>query len=78
MNPAEIVVHVVTRDCCRMVRNLLAVSVHRSRKSAHTHAHRKVLSFYEEGPFVLVRDAFLHALHHSHWDRNGSGGAMPR
>ena len=45
MNPDEVVVHVVDRDGCNVVLDLLGESVGQSRVSTHRHPHGQVLPF---------------------------------
>jgi len=58
MNPAEIVVHIMKRDCVLRVFQLFREGIGQPGKPAHRHSHREVLTFnVPRGDMVVIGSA---------------------
>ncbi len=58
MDLAKVVMHVMERDCCRMVLKLFAEGIGQPRKPAHVHPHGEILPFHvRRGDMISVRIA---------------------
>lgn len=53
MNTAEIVMHVLRRDCSLMVGEFLRVTIREACKPPHRHAHGEILALYKRRADVL-------------------------
>jgi hypothetical protein len=67
MNPAEIVVHIMKRDCVLRVFQLFREGIGQPGKPAHRHSHREVLTFnVARGDMVVIESAADNGLASTH------------